>query len=198
MDSNGNKEKCIQRARELAVEYQTTLVGCAHGSFAATVDALREFGIELVTPEVEDIMFKGLVGLTGGLGNMNTGTCGAVTGSSFAVSLACNITRELTEQQGKGMRWIAYYNVADGVANRFIEKYGSIVCRDIQLRIFGMAFDSRVPGRNKELFGCASKHNCQTPGACTIANGAGWAAERIWDMVHNPKDLTWVISEHEK
>ena len=109
MDST-KKERCIQKARELAVEYQGTLVGCGHCSFAATLDALRTEGIEIVPKEIEEELFKGVLGLTGGIGNLGVGTCGAVSGASFAISLACNIgPKELAPN--KALRWIPYYYV---------------------------------------------------------------------------------------
>jgi hypothetical protein len=94
------KEEAIRKARELAVEYQATLVGCGHCSFAATVDALRSVGIELVDERLENEMFKGLMGLTGGIGNMGYGTCGALSGAGFAVSIAAGVGRT----QGTGQR----------------------------------------------------------------------------------------------
>ena len=96
-----NKERCIQRAKELAFQYQGTLVGCAHCSFSAVLDALREEGIELVSQDVQNEIFKGIIGLTGGCGNMHIGTCGAVLGSSAAISLAVGIGREEQEKNGK-------------------------------------------------------------------------------------------------
>ncbi len=102
------KEQAIQKARELAVDYQATLVGCGHCSFAATVDALRAVGIELVNERLENEMFKGLMGLTAGIGNLGYGTCGALSGTGFALSLALGIGREELNED-KGNRWIPYY-----------------------------------------------------------------------------------------
>ena len=194
----GKKEDCIKRAQELAFEYQNTLVGCAHCSLSAVLDALREYDIELVSPEVQDELFKAVIGLTGGAGNTHIGTCGAVFGSSFAISLAAGVGREEQEKIGKKARWVSYYKIKDGIGDKFLEKYGSIICRDILLKKFGMAFDSQYPGRNKELFAHAQRVGCRNAGGCTISLGAGLATEVIWDMVHNPdEDMSWVWEKHE-
>lgn len=193
----GNKERCIQRAKELAFQYQGTLVGCAHCSFSAALDALREEGIELVSPEVQNEIFKAIIGLTGGCGNMHIGTCGAVLGSSAAISLAVGIGRDEQEKNGKWQRWISYYNVKTGVGDKFVQDYGSIICRDILLKRFGMAFDSQFPGRNKELFAFAEKKGCRHANGCIISKAAGYAVETIWDLINNPEDQSWVWKEHE-
>lgn len=192
-----DKQRCIQRAKELAFQYQGTLVGCAHCSFSAVLDALREEGIELVSPEVQDELFKAVIGLTGGCGNMHIGTCGAVFGSSFAVSLAVGIGREEQEKNGKKERWISYYNVKKGVGDKFVSEFGSIICRDLLLKRFGMCFDSQFPGRNKELFNVAEKAGCRNAQSCIIAKGAAYAVETIWDYLENKEDQSWVWKKHE-
>jgi hypothetical protein len=193
----GDKKRCVQKAKELAVEYQQTLVGCGHSSFAAAIDALRSEGIELVTPEVEDEMFKGLIGLTGGVGNMGVGTCGAVIGAGFVISLASGIGRKELEPD-KGNRWVSYYNVAEFLARKWITKNGGLSCRETQMTSFGKALNSRLPERSKELFETAKDKGCLTCEQCTIAEAAGLAVEAIWDMKENPRDLTWVKEKHEK
>jgi len=193
----GKKEECIARAQELAFEYQNTLVGCAHCSLSAVLDALREYGVEVVTPEVQDELFKSVIGLTGGCGNTHMGTCGAVFGASFAVSLVTGVGREKQEKDGKWMRWIPYYTIKTSIGDKFNEIYGSIICREILLKKFGMAFDSQYPGRNKELFKHAEKVGCRNAMGCTISRAAGFATEMIWGLVHEPQNFDWVWQEHE-
>ncbi|QPM67487.1 C-GCAxxG-C-C family protein [Atribacter laminatus] len=195
MDST-KRERCIQKARELAVEYQGTLVGCGHCSFAAALDALRMEGIELVPEEIEEELFKGVLGLTGGIGNLGVGTCGAVSGASFAISLACNIgPKELAPN--KALRWIPYYYVKEGLLKPWMEKYGGITCRETQLKIFGIAINSRMPANNKALFEEAQRLKCRNASRCTIANAAALATQTILDIIENPKELKWIGIDEE-
>lgn len=189
------KERAIQKAKELGAEYQKTVIGCAHCSFIAALDALRSEGIEVVSEEVEDEIMKGLVGLTGGVGNMGIGTCGAVIGSSAAVSLFTGIGRK--ENQDKANRWISYWNVKTGVVDKFLERYGSIICRDIQIKNFGRAYNSRISERSKELFETAKCMGCRTPEGCTIAFGAACAVEMIFRHMENPVDAEALKKKHE-
>jgi hypothetical protein len=191
-----NKERCLQRARELGAEYQLKLVGCAHSSFSAALDALREEGIELVSPEIQNEVFKSLIGLTGGCGNMHEGTCGAVVGAGFAISLAMGIGREAQENDGGKQTWLTSYQVKQGVAEKYFEKYGSIICREIMLQRWGRGFCSQYPGRSKEFFTMALKCKCRNPQVCVISDGAAFAVETIWDYLENKTDLAWVWEEH--
>ena len=189
-------EKAVQKARELATEYQGTLVGCGHCSFAATIDALRSVGIELVDERLENEMFKGLMGLTGGIGNMGYGTCGALIGAGFAVSLAVGIGRKELDED-KRNRWISYYHVREGLGKKWIEEYHGLTCRETQIVNFGRAWNSRMPEMSKQLFDAAQKRGCRTPDACTIADAAAMAVETIIDMRENPRDLEYLKEKHE-
>jgi len=185
-----NKARCIQRARELGAEYQKSMVGCGHSTFSASLDALREEGIELVTPEIQDEIFKSVIGLTGGCGNLHEGTCGAVMGSAFAIGLATGIGRAKEENDGGTHTLLTSDQVKQGVTDKFFELYGSIICREIMLKRWGLAFCSQHPGRGKEFFALAEKCGCRTPQACVIANGAAFAVETIWDYLENKQNAS--------
>ena len=190
------KEKAIQKSRELAVEYQETLVGCGHCSFAAAIDGLRSVGIELIDERLENVMFKGLMGFTGGIGNMGYGTCGALSGAGFAVSLAVGIGREILGED-KRNRWIPYYHVKEALGKKWLEKYPGLSCRETQIKHFGKAWNSRIPEMSKELFAAAQVKGCRIPDACNIANAAAMAVEAIIDMRENPQDLEYLKEKHE-
>jgi len=189
------KKGCIQRAKELGPHYEKTLVGCGHCSFAAIMDSLREHGVRLVSEEAEEKIFSGLMGLTGGFGNMGIGSCGALSGAAFAVSLATRITKE-ENAKDKANRWLAYHDVKKYLGDKFLERWGSLTCREIQIKNFGVALNSRIPERNKELFRVASEKGCGTPEQCTIALAAGWATEGILKILErSPKERERIKEE---
>lgn len=179
------REKAIQRATELGKEYEEHFVGCAQSTFAAVVDALREVaGIELVSPEVEDIIFKGMVGLMGGVGGSARGSCGALTGAAFCISLAMGIGREeqLKDWRAMGPTEEA---VIDGIVKKYLEEYGSLVCREVCFARFGMSWDFTIPEVARDFLK-GSRHDprrapiCEKE--CTIAKAAAWAVEKILDI----------------
>lgn len=185
-----DKQRCIQRARELGVEYEVSLGGCAHGSFCAILDALREEGIEFITPQQEDEVLKAILAMTGGYSNSNEGTCGAVAGSAAAISLIVGATRdEQAGDGGKNTRLVSYA-VKTGVVDPFVAHYSSVICRDILYHMRGMSFCSQYPGRNKEFFANTLKCNCRHPERCVISNAASWAIDFIWDYIEGKKDLS--------
>jgi len=190
------RRKAVAKARELAVEYQGSLVGCGHCSFTAIMEALRYVGMEIVDERMQNQMFKGLIGMTGGLGNMGIGTCGAVQGSGYAISLAADVGSDSLNQD-KRNRWYAYYWVKTGLGDPWTEQYGGITCRETQISIFGKAVNMRIPERSKELFDFASELGCRNAGSCTIANAAAMATETIIEMKLHPRDLSYLKDKHD-
>ena len=190
------RRKAIRKARELAVQYQLDLVGCGHCSFSAAMDALRYIDMEIVDERLQNEIFKGLMGMTGGLGNMGIGTCGAVAGAGYAISLAVDVGSESLKED-KRNRWYPYYWVKEGLADQWIEKYGGLTCRETQITIFGKAVNMRIPERSKELFDFASELDCRKAHGCTIANAAAMAVEIILDMKWHPRDLSYLKDKHD-
>lgn len=189
-------EERAKKVRELAAKNVRSLWGCAQSSFCTIVDYLREEeGIELATPEVEEEMFKALVGLSGGTGNSGWGNCGALMGSAFAISLATGIGRkELLRKDGS--RWIAYDNVAQTVGQKFMDDFKGLTCRDVTWNRFGKWYDSWDPRAKAEFTKEEEERGCLSPDNCTIAIVAAWAVEIILDIRKNPRTLEQVIGDH--
>jgi len=189
-------QRCIQCSRELGVGYEVSLGGCAHGSFCAILDALREEGIEFITPEQEDEVLKAILAFTGGYGNSNEGTCGAVVGSAAAISLIVGCTRAQQENDGgKNSRLVAHA-VNTAVVEPFVAKYGSIICRDLLYNTRGLSFCSQYPGRNKEFFASTLKIDCRHAETCVISNAANWALDFIRDYLDGKIDLNAVWEKY--
>ena len=186
---------CIQRAKELGPAYERSLDGCGHCSFAAVMDSLKLEGIRLITEEAEEKAFSGLMGLTGGFGNMGIGSCGALSGAAFALSLATGVTKE-ENARDKTSRWLAYRDVKKYIGDKFVERWGALTCREIQIKNFGVALNSRIPERNKELFKTATEKGCGTPDRCTIALAAGWATEGVLEILdRSPEERERIKTE---
>jgi hypothetical protein len=188
------KKRAIIKARELGTVYQGTIIGCSHCSFLAAVDALESEGLSLISEDIKDKFFTGLMGLTGGVGNSGIGTCGAVNGASFVVSLATNVTIEENARDNSN-RWLAFYDVKHYICDKFLGRWGAITCREIQIKNFGRAYDSRRAERSKQLFQAAKEKGCRNPYECVIATAAGWAAEAAWEIVNRTPALRERLKE---
>ncbi len=182
--SGDDRTAVIWRARELGAEYQAYYQGCAHGSFMACFDALREYGVELFDKETQAELFKSVIALTAGIGNLNEGTCGAVIGASFAVGLAVGKGRKETEGDGGRSMWIASEYVNAKVAKYFMDTFDAVVCRDLEYGRFGAGYTTQRLGRGADFAFYSNKEACRTAEACIIGIGAGLAAETVWDYVH--------------
>lgn len=191
------KEKAIIKARELGAKYQGTLVGCGHSSFAATVDALESVDVKFVPKNVKDKIFTGVMGLTSGGGNCAIGSCGAFAGASLAVSLASGVTIE-ENKEDLSDRWLAYRDVKKYIVDKFMERWGAITCREIQIKNFGRAYNSQMAKRSKQLFEAAEERGCRNPYVCTISRAAGWATEGIWEILNRSSEEKEEIKEELK
>jgi hypothetical protein len=195
----GSRKRAVEKAYDLGAQYVTTWWGCAQSTFCATIGALRSVGIELITPELEEEIFPGLVGLSGGCGNMNVGSCGAITGASFAVSLAAGIKRS-DQLRDKDHRWIAFDAVAETIGQRFLEAYGGLRCRDVTWSRFGKQYDSWDPAAKEEFGKDELARGCVTNARdypCTIPRTAAWAVEAILHILERPKTLEQIKRDHQ-
>jgi hypothetical protein len=183
------KEEIMNKARELGVEYEEKYQGCAQCSFGAVVDALRWGGVELIPQDVEEQLLAGLTVLSGGVAMTGDGSCGAVTGGGLAIGLAMGISREM-QLKDRGVRRLGYAAVQKGIVDKYYEKYNSILCKDVQRKRFGKAWDLTRPEMSEDFLRTSGlfdinertpeRQVCLTPD-CTIALAAMWAAEYILD-----------------
>lgn len=155
-------KEVVEEARELAEKYDEKYGGCAQSTFLAVA--------EVTELDYDEDVFKSLVGLSGGVGDLGTGTCGAVTGAAAAISLSIDSGMEKIEKDGD-KRWEIYSEIARFV-EKFREKYGNIPCREVQMELYGMSFDLHDE-RAQEVFGEVSE--CEE----VVSDAAGWAAEII-------------------
>jgi hypothetical protein len=189
------KDRIIKRAGELAGQYVPIYWGCGQSTFSAIVDALREGGIELCSRGDEDQMFKGLVGLSGGYGNMGIGTCGALVGASFAVSLFSRTGRE-EQLRDPDHRRISYDNVAGTIGEKFLKEFGGLSCRDVTWKRFGKQYDSWDPEAKKEFNRDEEERGCIGEEKCTQPMAARWTTEYILELMENPLTLEKVKEKY--
>jgi len=181
------KEEIIKKAGELAVEYERKYQGCCQCTFTAIVDALRWGGLELVPEDMEEALFPGLSLLSGGAAMSTDGTCGGLTAGILAIGLAIGISRQMQDED-RSTRRIGYRAAWNGIVDKYYEEYGSLLCKDVQRKRFGKAWDLRVSEMSHEFLKTSGVFDindrtpergvCLTP-ECTIAVAARWATEYI-------------------
>jgi hypothetical protein len=164
------KDEIIRKANQLAIEYEARHKGCAQCTFLAIIDALRWGGLEIIPKDMEDRFFSGICVLTAGVGLTGEGTCGAVASSALAIGLALGIQREGQDVEVLGA---ACATVRDTIVDKYYREYRSILCKDVQRKFFGKAWDLTNKEMDKEFRGLTR--------GCTIMQTAKWATEIILD-----------------
>jgi len=165
-----SKKSILKKAEELGIEYEAKYKACGPCTFLAIVDALRWGGLEIIPRDMEDRLFSGICMLTAGVAMTGNGTCGAVASSSLAIGLALGIPRE-------GKIETPLRSASSIVRNTILEKYhreyGSILCKDVQRKFFGKAWDLARDDMSKEFLGITR--------GCTIMQTARWTTGIILD-----------------
>lgn len=163
------KVAIIKKAYELGFEYELTIKGCAQCTLAALFD---------VTGKPQDILFQAAGGLAGGMALSGDGSCGGYTGGIML--MGSFIGRRLDRIPVDGDKAFKYksYEMAQRLHDRFIETYGSVICRDIHKEIFGKSYCIRNKEESKE-FELAGAHTTK----CTtvVGNACAWIAEILID-----------------
>ena len=164
------KSEIIRKSNELAIEYEAKYKGCGQCTFLAVIDALRWGGLEIIPKDMEDRFFSGVSVLTGGIGLSGEGTCGAIASGALAIGLALGLQRDTIDES---LFRQSCAIVRDALLNKYYEKYNSLLCKDIQRKFFGKAWDLTRDEMSTEFLGISK--------GCVIMEGAMWATEVILD-----------------
>jgi C_GCAxxG_C_C family probable redox protein len=156
-----------ERAYELGKEYEKTKRGCSQCVVAALQDV---FGIR------NDDIFKAATGLAGGGGGTLDGSCGSYTGAIMVLSSLLGRERDnfvnLDQTDGfKAMELVRKFR------EKYIQEYGSVVCRNIQTKTLGRPYYVIDPDEMKkfEEAGGHSDKGCPE----VVGKAARWMAELI-------------------
>lgn len=160
-------EFILQRVRELAFKYEKENRGCAQACLAALQDVM---GVR------DDNVFRSASGLSGGAGLTTLGSCGALSGGVMAIGLFFG--RERAEFKDPERKRMIAYRLSKELGEKFIERYGSVVCREIQKNYLGRSYNLWSPEDYISFDKVAYQGNkCPE----LVAQAAVWAARIILD-----------------
>ena len=160
-----NRMEILEQAYARAFEYEQKYGSCPQCVLGAIQDV---FGI------VHNDVFRAGHALAGGLGLATDGTSGALAGGVMALCCKYGRTRD---DFAKG-RYLMSYKLAKRLRDRFVQEYGSCICRDVHKRMFGRYFDLWDRKEYQE-FEAAGAHRDKCPGVA--GNVATWVAEMLLD-----------------
>lgn len=171
-----SKEAILKKAEELATKYEKRYKGCAQCTFLAIVDSLRWGGIELLPVSMEEKFYPAVSMLTAGGCMTGEGTCGAVASSIMTFGLASGTSKDSSDVA-------ATRQAAEIIRNKILEvylnKYHSILCKDIQRKYFGKAWNLADNEMAHEFLGITK--------GCIISEAASLAVKCILDEIERGK-----------
>ncbi|MFC1858861.1 C-GCAxxG-C-C family protein [Thermodesulfobacteriota bacterium] len=161
-----SREEILEEVYNLAFKYEAKQGSCPQCVLAALMETL-----DVGDPNT----IKAVDALAGGTALTTEGTCGALVGGLIAISSIEG--REYDDfKLGKQKRRVFKY--AKKLTDKFVEEYGSPVCKDVHKKLFGRTFNL-LNRKDYEEFEKAGAHVDK----CTVVSGkvARWTAEIILD-----------------
>lgn len=161
-----DREKILETVYRKAFEYEAERGSCPQCVLAAVMETL----------DLDDKnVIKYADALAGGTALSAQGTCGALVGGLMAISY---FVGRPYEDFSRGERKRRVFMYAKKLYDRFIEEYGSPICKDVHLKLFGRTFnmmDRDEYAEFERLGGHVDK--------CTSVSGnvARWTTEIILD-----------------
>jgi len=161
-----SREEILDKAYNLAYKYEAERGSCPQCVLSAIMETL-DIG--------DPATIKASDALAGGTALSTEGTCGALVGGLMAISTVVGRTYE-DFSAGESKRRVFQYSKK--LYDKFVKEYGSPVCKDIHLKIFGRTFDFMDP-KDYEEFEKMGAHVDKCPEVS--GKVARWAAEIILD-----------------
>jgi C_GCAxxG_C_C family probable redox protein len=158
-----NTREVAEKAYQLGKEYEKTYRGCSQCVIAALQDALDIRN---------DDIFKSATGLAGGTGLACDSGCGAYIGAVLVLSSLVGRERN-NFSDPEGIRFKTHELVRK-FRKKFIQEYGSVICRDIQNKILGRYYYLPDP-QEFEKFHNAGAHDVHCPEV--VGKAAKWMTE---------------------
>lgn len=164
MDS---KDQILEKVYRVAFKYEAEKGSCPQ-CVLATLHETLNIG-DPVTIQAADA-------LAGGCALSTQGTCGALSGGLLAIG---SIVGRTYEDFSKGEFRRRVFQYAKKLYDKFIEEYGSPLCKDVQKKIFGRSFEL-LDAKEYAEFEKAGAHVDKCPGVS--GNAARWTAEIILEI----------------
>ena len=168
----GSERDFLKKAYETGFEYEKKAHFCAQCVVAALEDL---FDIK------DETLLRAAYPLSGGFGSTIEGTCGALSGGAMIIGYFFGRGKE-EFKEGISNRKAPYLTKL--LYEKFSEKYGSCICKNVQKKIFGRSFNF-WDEKDREEFEEAGRHEKKCPSV--VADVCFWTAKIIYDEICSNK-----------
>jgi len=162
-----SREEILKTVYDKAYKYEAEIGSCPQCVLSAIYETLEISGPETI---------RASDGLAGGTALSTEGTCGALVGGILAISSVVGRTYEKFSK-GESKRRVFQYSIK--LYDKFLEKYGSIVCKNVHKKLFGRSYNL-LDNKEYSEFEKAGAHVDKCP--MVAGDVARWAAEIILDI----------------
>lgn len=133
-------QEILDRAFECGKNYEVKNGGCPQCTLAAIFDVL---GVG------NDAVFKAATALADGVGLTGDGHCGALSGGTLAIGyLYGREKKDFTDM----MKLVEANLMAKELRDRFVKKYGTVRCYDLQNKFFNRFYNLYDPAELEAAF----------------------------------------------
>ena len=143
-----SNEELFEKAFNLGQKYEKKCTGCAQTVIAAIFDTLGIWN--------EDV-FKAASGLADGLGLTGDGACGALVGASMVMGYLFGRDRKHFKDVMSPMK---SYGLVKELHSKYVEKYGSCRCYDVQKILLGRTYNLWDQKELQEAFQSGMMEHC--------------------------------------
>jgi C_GCAxxG_C_C family probable redox protein len=165
-----SREQLLQKAFDLGVSFEKYSGSCSQCTVAALQEILG----------FEDIIVKVATSSCGGQAGLSTGACGGVIGGTIVLDYYLGRPANMvsaTEEIPHGMaEFSRAMEAARSLCEKFIKQYGSILCPQLQEKVFGRSFNHQDPA-DWQAFLDAGAHTDPTKCMSVVGNAARWTLE---------------------
>jgi len=144
------KDEILDAAFNAAKQYEMKNGGCPQCTLSGIFDALDINN---------DDIFRAATGLADGIGLTGDGHCGALSGGVLAISYLFGRDKE---DFGDMMKLVEANLLSKKLLERFVEKYGTCRCADLQTSFFGRFYNLYNPDELYAAMEAGMLERCST------------------------------------
>jgi C_GCAxxG_C_C family probable redox protein len=144
------RNEMMDMAFNKAKQYEMKSGGCSQCALSGVFDAL---GVQ------NDDIFRAATGLVDGVGLTGAGHCGALSGGVLAIGYFFGRTKE---QFGDMTKLVKANLLSKKLLDRFVKKYGTCRCADLQISFFGRFYNLYDPEEMEAAMKAGLLETCST------------------------------------
>jgi C_GCAxxG_C_C family probable redox protein len=167
-----SQEQLLQKAYDLGVAFEKYSGSCSQCTVAALQEILG----------FEDVIVKVATSSCGGQAGLSTAACGGVIGGTIVLDYYLGRPADMlsaTQAIPQGMElFSSAMEAAQLFCNKFVNCYGSILCPQVQEKVFGRSFNHQDPC-DWQAFLDAGAHTDETKCMRVVGNAARWTLETL-------------------